>query len=143
MEFQNLRVIQITPLNFNFSCYNSVVHMLSLPLSLFCYGGDGGGRGAAGGRESLGGELGPRELGPREKQGSLSLTDCRPRSIDDQSTIDRRTDHFDRSRRRSFDDRRFLPSPALSLTFYLSAELSSPIFYLSHRLALFFSPLFV
>ena len=29
---------------------------------------------------------------------SLSLTDRRPRSIDDQSTIDRRTDPFDRSR---------------------------------------------
>ena len=61
------------------------LHMLSLPLSLFCYGGDGGGRGAAGGRESLGGELGQRELGKRDKQRSLSLTDRRTRSIDDRS----------------------------------------------------------
>ena len=35
---------------------------------------------------------------------SLSLTDRRPRSIDDLSTIDRRTDPFDLSRSQSFDD---------------------------------------
>ena len=36
---------------------------------------------------------------------NLSLTHRRPQSIDDQSTIDQRTDPFDRSRHRSFDDR--------------------------------------
>ena len=43
----------------------------------------------------------------RSSPASFSLCDHdrRPRSIDDQATIDRRTDPCDRSRRRSFDDR--------------------------------------
>ena len=58
-----------------------------------------------------GGERGKRSSRPASPHDgnsvslSLSLNDCRPRWIDDQSTIDRCTDPFDRSRRRSFDDR--------------------------------------
>ena len=56
-----------------------------------------------------GGERGKRSSRPASPRDgnsvSLSLNDRRPRLIDNQSTIDRRTDPFDRSRRRSFDDR--------------------------------------
>ena len=41
--------------------------------------------------------LGEEEV---KKLGSLSLTDRQPRSIDDQSTIDWHTYHYDRSRHR-------------------------------------------
>ena len=58
----------------------------------------GGGRGAAGGEF-----LRERQI-ERETRLSLSLTDRQPRSIDDQSTIDRCTDHLDRSRRQPFSD---------------------------------------
>ena len=107
VEFHNLRVIQITPVNFSFSCYNSVVHFTCSPsLSLLLWRR----------RRRQRCCWWPRQLGRRvppskgnysqlERETRLSLTDRRPRSIDDQSTIDRRTELFDRSRSRPFDDR--------------------------------------
>ena len=66
---------------------------------------DGGGRGVAGGRESLGGEFLQAKASvftARERNKALSLLLI----VDlDRSTIDQRIDHYNQSRGRPFDNR--------------------------------------